>query len=117
MTLPAPLRAPLLAVGLALAGAATGVASVAVHERLWGLPLAVLASFAGLLALSPGWSTRVPFALGWSTLVLVVAQGRPEGDVPLQADGPGWLLVLLAVTLPLLAVVTALLARRRRGRA
>ncbi len=100
-------RAAGLAAALAVAGAATGLASVAVHDRLWGLPLAVLASLAGLLALPPRWSTRPPFAAGWGVLVLAAAQPRPEGDRLVDADGPGWLLVALAALLPLLAVGTA----------
>lgn len=120
MTAEAGLRTGLLAVALVLAGAVTGVAAVMVHDRSWGLPLAALAAPAGLLALPARWGTRPPFAVGWSAVVLLAAQPRPEGDRLVDADGPGWLLVALCVVLPLLAVTTAWSARgprrdRRRG--
>lgn len=99
------------ALGLALGGAVTGLASVGVHGRWWGLPLLVLASLAGVLALPARWRTRLPFALGWSLVVLVASQPRPEGDRPVGADGPGWVLLALAGVLPVLALVTTAAAR------
>ncbi len=112
MTTRARARAAVLAAALAVAGAVTGLAAVAVHDRVWGLPLLALASLAGLLALPPRWTTRPPFALGWTMLVLAAVRGRPEGDSPVDADGPGWVLLLLAAVLPLLAATTTWSAGR-----
>ncbi len=114
MTLPVSLRSAPRAAATAAVGAVTGLCSVAVHDTRWGLPLLTLASLAGLLALPARWSARPPFALAWSLVVVLAVRGRPEGDAPVDADGAGWLLVLLAGVLPMLAILTTSW-RGRRG--
>lgn len=102
-----------LAAGLLALGAGTAVAAVAVHEIRWGLPLAVAATVLALLALPPGWWTRLPFAAGWAALVGWVASPRPEGDYAVSSDGPGWTLVVLALLALVWGIATLPRPRRR----
>lgn len=94
------------ALGLALAGAATAVATLAVHSRGWGLPLAVLATLAALVAVPPGAATRLPLAAGWVLPVGAVLLGRPEGDVVLSRSTSGYAVLGLAVAVSVLALAT-----------
>lgn len=110
------MRRPAAAVGLLVVGAATGVATLAVHSRPWGLPLAVLATLAALLALPRGWWSRVPLVVGWLAPVGAAVLGRPEGDVVLAQDPSGWAVVLLGVALLVVAVGSAPPPRRPRDR-
>ncbi|MCH1868052.1 hypothetical protein [Nocardioides sp. CFH 31398] len=101
------------ALGLLLAGAATGIAAVALHTRGWGFALVVVASLATLLALPAGWSTRVAFALGWEVPVLRAGLATgPGGDVVVSGDLAGYALLVLALVVALAAMLT-LPARRR----
>ena len=106
-----------VALAMMVAGALTGVAGVAVHGHWWGLALASAAALATLLAVGPGWSTRLPFAAGFGLVVLLLAIGRPEGDYVLAATAQGYL--MLGLTLVVVAVALATLPRpgraRRRG--
>ncbi|WP_299052283.1 hypothetical protein [uncultured Nocardioides sp.] len=106
----------LAALGLLVAGSVTGVAAVALHTRGWGFALLALATLATLLALPPGWTTRVAFALGWEVVVLraTLAKG-PGGDVVVSADLAGYALLLVALVVALAAVLT-LAVRRREPR-
>ena len=87
----------LLAVGLLGVGAMSGIAAVAVHGRWWGLALAATAVLVTLVALGPGWSTRLPFAIGFVGVVVLLALNRPEGDFVLAADVEGYLVLLIAM--------------------
>lgn len=104
----------LLALALLAVGAGSGLAAVAVHGHWWGLALATAAVLATLVALGPGWTTRLPFAAGFGLVVLRLAVSRPEGDFVVAADAPGYLVLLL--TLAVVAVAIATLPRPRRGR-
>lgn len=102
-----------LAVAVALvAGAATGVSSVALHARWWGLGLAALATAAGLWAAPRRWP-RAAFAAGWVLVVGPVVLGRPEGDVLVAADPAGY--AVLVGGLAVLTTGLVSLAPPRRG--
>jgi hypothetical protein len=102
------------AAGLFVAGAAVGLAAVAVHELWWGLPLATVASAASLVALPAGWWTRLPCVLGFALLVGWVSVPRAEGDYVISSDTRGYGLVVL--TLVVLVAGIATLPRPRRER-
>lgn len=102
-----------VAAGLLLVGAATGVAAVAVHSLWWGLPLAAAAAAAALAGVGPGWLTRLPLALGFIATVGLAVPRRSEGDYVVAGDAPGLLLLLLALVVLLVALVT--LPRPRHG--
>lgn len=114
----------LVALGLLVVGAVTGVATVALHGLWWGLALGAAATLVTLRALPPGWWTRLAFALGWVGLVAWLLQTRREGDYVVAQDAQGWLLLGLGVLVLVLGVATlprpaprATSARRaRRGR-
>lgn len=95
-----------LVVPIAVAGAMTGLATVAVHSRLLMLVFALAATFAALVGLPPGWWSRVPFAAGWTAVVAVAAAGRPEGDYALAANTAGYVVLVVAVVLPMSALAT-----------
>lgn len=102
-----------VAAGLLLVGAVTGVAAVAVHSLWWGLPLAAAAVAAALAGAGRGWLTRLPLALGFVATVGFAVPRRPEGDYVVAGNLPGLLLLLLALVALLVALVT--LPRPRRG--
>jgi hypothetical protein len=96
----------LTAVGLLVAGAVTSLAAVALHERWWGLPLAVAATGLALAMLAPGWWSRLAFAVGWAGMLLVLASPRPEGDYAVSRDLPGYALLGLGLGVLLAGLVT-----------
>jgi len=97
---------------LLVAGALTGVASIALHTRGWGFALLVVATLTSLTALPPGWSTRVAFALGWEVPVLRAGLAAgPGGDVVVAGDLAGYALLVVALVVALVAMLT--LAGRR----
>lgn len=98
-----------MAAALLVAGAATGLAAVALHERWWGLLLALVATASTLAALPPGWWSRLAFALGWTGLVGWLVNPRPEGDYAISQDGPGY--TILGAALVVLVVGLATLPR------
>ncbi len=100
---------------LLLAGAATGLATVAVHQVGWALALAALATIAVLVALGRGWWTRLPFGLGWVGFVAWVTPARDEGDYAVSSDPAGYALIALAVVVLVYSIVT--LPPPRRGQA
>lgn len=102
-----------VAAGLLLVGAMTGVAAVAVHSLWWGLPLAAAAIAAALAGAGRGWLTRLPLALGFTVTVGFAVPRRSEGDYVVAGNLPGILLLLLALVVLGVALVT--LPRRRRG--
>lgn len=102
--------APLLLV----LGAGSGVAAVLLHARWWGLPLAVAAVATTLVALPPGWWSRVPFALGWVAALGWAVVPRPEGDFLLATTVRAYLLLGTGVLVGAWAIGTL---PRRAGRA
>ncbi|MEO5853949.1 MAG: hypothetical protein ABIQ15_15690 [Nocardioides sp.] len=103
-----------LTVALALGGAATAVAGIAVHSEPWGWPLAVLAPTAAALALPRGWWSRLPWCVAWSGVVLTSASSRPEGDYVISADVSGYGLLAVALAGLVLGLV-GLTPRRARA--
>ena len=100
------------AAGLLVAGAATALATTAVHQLWWGLLLGAAATLATLVAVGPGWWTRLPFGLGWVGLVVWVAPTRAEGDFVISTNGTG--LTLLALGFVVLTFAVATLPRPGR---
>lgn len=111
--MPTTVRGLLLPV-LLLLGAAAGLASVALHQLAWGLVLGVLAPAAALVALPPGWWSRLPFAFGWVGMVGYLTVPRPEGDFVIADGVEGYL--LLAAAFGFLVAALATLPRRATGR-
>lgn len=97
---------PLAAAGLLVAGAVTGLASVAVHGLWWGLVLAVAATLLVLLWLPAGWWSRLAFALGWVGLVGWLVNPRPEGDYAISGDLAGLTLLGLGVVVVVVGLGT-----------
>lgn len=106
----------LAAVCWLVAGAATGLAGVAVHSAWWGLALTAAATLAALRALPGTLSERGAFALGWLVLVGVALTGRPEGDYAVASNPVGYGLLLLALLVGVVGVVTVADARGPRRR-
>lgn len=105
-------RALLVAV-LALTGALTAVASVAVHDGNWAwFVLALGAPIAATAALPAGW-LRFGFVLGWVAMVLLVVQGTDAGSWAISADLRGYLFLTGGLSLMVAAVVTAPVGPRR----
>lgn len=84
--------------GLAVVAAAVGLAGAFMHQ--WEKPAGVflsLAALIGVLYLSRRWlRSRLGIgivAIAWLTPVIVFAAQRPEGDVVIQADVPGLVLI------------------------
>lgn len=75
------------------AGAVTALGTVAVHQSWWALLLGLAATAAALVAIGRGWTTRLPYGLGWAGLVAWVAPKRPEGDYVLASDLAGYAVV------------------------
>jgi hypothetical protein len=96
----------LLLVLLLVLGAATGIAAVMVHQRSWGLPLALAAVAAGTVAVPPGWCTRLPFALGLAVVLGLAMTERGAGDYLVPANTRGYLLLGLGFLVVLTAVTT-----------
>jgi hypothetical protein len=96
----------LAALGLLAAGAATGVATVALHELGWGLAFAVVATVVAVLALPPGWWSRLAFVLGWDLMVGWLSFTRPEGDYLISQDLPGYAVLGLGLLLLVVAIGT-----------
>jgi len=99
----------LAAVGLLLAGAVTGVATVALHDLGWGLALALAATAAAVVALPAGWWARLAFVAGWDLMIGWLAFPRPEGDYVISQDAQGY--AVLGAGLVLIVVGIATLPR------
>ena len=102
----------LVAGGAFLLGLVVGLSSVALHQRWWGLPLAIVATATTAYALASGWWARMPFAFGWVAIVGYLAFPRDEGDYAIAADAPGYVLLGFAVALLVAATVTLQPLRR-----
>lgn len=110
----APVRRVAAALASAAVGAATGIATVAVHDWWWGLALAAVTTVLAALALPPGWSARLAYGLGWDGLVGWLTVPRPEGDYVISADVQGYAVLGLGLVL-LVGCVATLPRPARRG--
>lgn len=102
-----------VAVLLLVVGAATGLAGLALHARSWGLVLTLVALVVTLVALPPGWWSRLAFVAGWVVAIGVGLTPRPEGDFVVAGDGPGYALLLATLVVVVAAIVTLPRPRRR----
>ena len=107
----------LTALVLAAAGAATGVATVALHQLWWGFALGAAATVAALWALRGGWTTRLPFGLGWTVLVAWVVPARAEGDYVVAGDAAGFALMGFGLLVLVFTIATLPRPSARQGRA
>ncbi len=96
----------LVAAGLVLLGAGTGLATVAVHQISWALPLAVAATALTAYAVPPGWWSRLAFVVGWVAMAGWLAMPRPEGDYLISQDWQGYLVLALGMLLLVAGVAT-----------
>ena len=100
-----PVRAA-YAGGVLVLGAASGLASVAVHDRSWWwLGLAVVAPVATAMAVVAG-VLRIAFVAGWSVVLALAVLGRPEGDYAIRSSARGYVLLVAGMVLLVLAVAT-----------
>ena len=96
----------LLAVPVLLLGAATALATVAVHGHWWGLLLGLAATAASEVALPAGWTRRVAWAAGWVAMVGYLAVPRGEGDYVIAGDLAGYAVLITAAAVALSALAT-----------
>ena len=97
-----------------LLGLATGVAGVGVHRNPFGLVLAVGAALGTVWALRQWRRTAVAwFAAGWLVALGGGLLGRPEGDVAVGSDTPGY--ILIGTGFVLVAQAAGALATRETG--
>lgn len=94
-----------VALACLLGGGATGLAAVLVHGHWWGLPVALTATLATLVALPGGWWRRLPYGAGWSVVVALSTPERPEGDYLVAADAQGYVLLAAAVVVLVASMV------------
>ncbi len=106
------LRRLAVAIALLLLGAVVGIAAIALHQFLWGLALALVATAVTAYALPPGWWTRLAFVLGWVVMVGRLTVPRPEGDYLVNQDWQGY--TVLAFGMVLAAAGLATLPRPNR---
>jgi hypothetical protein len=106
-----------LLVGAALfaVGAATAVATVALHDWWRGFAFGAVVTLLVAYALPAGWSTRLAYAAGWDALVGWLTVPRPEGDYVISADARGY--AVLGLGLVLLAGCVVTLPRPGRSEA
>jgi hypothetical protein len=76
-----------------LGGAVIGCCAVFVHGYWWGLLLGIATTVALLVAVPGGWWRRLPFALGWSGVVVLLSGERPEGDLLVRQSVSGYVLL------------------------
>ena len=95
-----------LAPPLMLSGAGTALATVAVHQSWWGLLLGLTATGATVAGIGRGWTTRLPFGVGWAGTVAWLAPGRPEGDYLIGSDVAGYAVLAAALVVVVWSVAT-----------
>ncbi|WP_210502728.1 hypothetical protein [Nocardioides xinjiangensis] len=103
--------------GVLLVGVVSGGAGTVLHQRWWGLLLAVATALV-VLAWLPAGGLRLAFALAWCVPVLRGALARPAGGHLISADAAG--LSFLAASAVLLGAALATVGGARstgRGRA
>lgn len=108
------LRLP-LALVLLVGGGLVGTAATLVHGLGVGMVLTLVATLSALLALPPGWWSRLPFSIGWLLVVVYFSNPRPEGDYLVAGDTEGYVLLGLGMVAVLVSIVT-LRPPSRRGR-
>ncbi|WP_426241564.1 DUF6113 family protein [Nocardioides sp. LHG3406-4] len=96
----------LLALPVAVLGAATAYAAVLVHSRWWGLALGLAACACVLVGLPGRWWGRLAFALGWTAVVGAASLQRPEGDYLVASDTPGYALLVATLVVVIGSLVT-----------
>ena len=96
----------LVALGLLLVGAATAIATVALHQIWWGFVLAFAATFVTAYALPPGWWTRLAFVVGWAAMLGWLTLPRDEGDYLVSSDLAGYAMLGLGLVLVMFGVST-----------
>jgi hypothetical protein len=89
-----------------LAGIAVAVGTVAVYQWWWGLALGAAATIALVVATPPGWTTRLPLAIGFDGTVGLTAVPRGEGDYLVASTGSGYAVLGLALLVLCLAIAT-----------
>ncbi len=80
----------LVAALLLVCGAATALATVALHSYGWGLLLGAAATLVSLVAVGAGWSRRLAFGAGWVGVIAWVTPTRAEGDFAISSDLAGY---------------------------
>jgi hypothetical protein len=102
-----------VALGLAalVVGLVSGAAGTLVHQRWWGLALALAAALA-TLAWLPAGGVRLAFAVGWCVPVLRGALELPGGGFLISGDAAGWSFLAGSAVLLVAAVATAGAGRR-----
>ena len=94
------------AVALFVLGAASGLASVVLHDKSWLWLLLALAAPLALAFAVPGGLLRLSYVAGWFALLLLAVLGRPEGDYAIRSGTRGYALLLGGMVLLALAVAT-----------
>ena len=89
-----------------LLGAGTGIATVALHDLVWGLVLGVAATVVTVVALPPGWRHRLAFVVGWDAVVGWLTLPRAEGDYVISQDWQGYAVLGLGLVLLVVAIGT-----------
>jgi hypothetical protein len=87
-----------------LAGIGAAVATVAVYHLAWGLPLAAVTVLVLLFTTPRGWSTRLPFGLGFTAVVALLSVARGEGDFLLDDTLAGYAVLALATVVMILSI-------------
>lgn len=90
----AHLRRVPLAVLCLLGGLAVSTCTVLLHGYPWGLVLGVATTAAVMVALPPGWWSRLAFAIGWVTVLWRATTQRPEGDYLVSSNPSGYALLV-----------------------
>lgn len=87
-------------------GAASGLASVTVHDRSWlwfllavSAPVAITVAVASLLL-------RFAFVAGWFAVLMLAVLGRPEGDYAVGGGVRGYSLLVFGLLLLAAPVAT-----------
>ena len=93
------------ALGLLVVGAGTAIASVALHELVWGFVLMAAATIVTVRALRPGL-LRLAFVAGWVAMVGWLTVPRSEGDYLISQDWQGYALLGLGLAILIAGVAT-----------
>ncbi len=108
------LRRLAVAVGLLAAGCATGTSLAVLHPWPPALVGGLVAGLLALVALPPGWWSRLAFGAGWVLAVTVLTLGRPEGDHVLTSDVSSYAVLATTLFVSVVAVATLPGPGRRR---
>lgn len=101
-----------VAVAALIDGGFVGLCDVALHQQWWGLVLGWLGTLGVCWVIGPGWTTRVPYALGCVAVVWRAMTPRATtGSFAVASDAPGYALLALGLALVLLASATLPLRR------